>query len=136
MQKIAKNGKNSKNFSFSRIKLESSSKHLQPAVDRQPDHRQKDSWSIISMQNYFITTPPRSILNAFLINSKHFIIFWHLYHFLTPGTSTSSPVKLYLKVYREANPSACASALCHLTPEKSKKYMLMRKKLNFLKKIC
>ena len=43
-------------------------------------------------------------------------------------------VKPHLKVYRGANPLACASALCHLTARKSKKYVLAYKKLNFLRK--
>ena len=89
------------------------------------------------MQNYFKTMPnhPRSILKAFLINHKHFIFFSHFYHFFTPGTSTSSRVKPYLKVYRGANPPACALALMCLRHRKSQKYMLICEKSNFSQKI-
>ena len=41
--------------------------------------------------------------------------------FFAPPAVGSPLVKRHLKVYRGANPLACASALCHLTPEKSKK---------------
>ena len=76
-------------------------RNLQPAVDRQPDHRRGDSQSMILIQNYFKTTlhHSRSILKVFPIYFKHFI-FFHFYHFLAPSTSTSVRVKPYLKVYR------------------------------------
>ena len=42
-----------------------------------------------------------------------------------------SCVKPHLKVYREANPLACALALTCLRTSKSQKYMLMRENSNF-----
>ena len=53
---------------------------------------------------------------------------------MTLETSTSSRVKPYLKVYRGANPLACALALICLRHRKSQKCMLMREKSNFSQK--
>ena len=91
---------------------------------------------MILMQNYFKTMPnsSRSILEAFLIDYKHFIFFSHFHHFLTLRTSTSVRVKPHLKVYRGANPLACALALMCLRHTKSQKYMFLRKKFNFSQK--
>ena len=56
------------------------------------------------------------------------------FSFFPPRVIGSSCVKPYLKVYRRANPLACASALCVLAPKKSKKQLLIHEKLTFLTK--
>ena len=54
-----------------------------------------------------------------------------MHHFFVPRTPTMSRVKPHLKVYREANPLACALALTYLRPSKYQKCLLVREKSNF-----
>ena len=60
---------------------------------------------------------PRDQFKATLKFYKNF----NFFTFFVLRVVGSPLVKPHLKVYREANPLACTSELCHLTPEKSKK---------------
>ena len=57
-----------------------------------------------------------------------------VYQIFAQNCSIFGRAYAYDKVYREANPLACASALTMLRSRKSKKIVLMREKLNFFKK--
>ena len=52
-------------------------------------------------------------------------------HFLTSRVSNFARVNTYLKVYRQANPLACAWTLSCLSPTNSQKHMFLYKKSKF-----
>ena len=96
--------------------------NLQPAVDRQPGHRRGDREEVGTQKitNFEEPEAPQTA-QAYFKSFYFFQTFKKNIIFFRTQVVGSSGVKPHLKVYRGANPLACASALCLLTPRKSKK---------------
>ena len=85
-------------------------------TDKRPIHDVRPSTTFQTMLNH-----SRNILNLFTFAFNSFKKLSNFLHFLTSRTSNFARVEPHLKVYRGANPLACASSLTFLRHKNSPK---------------
>ena len=111
--------------------------HLQLAVNHQPGNRRGDREVVVRKKSISKLCQLRLETSQNDVRSilEHPKKLKKIVIFLTQNCTIYSCAYAPYKIYREANPLACASALSTLRRENSQKIGLMREKFNFFKKL-